>query len=85
MDARVGKLHPDGQVIKIFSRQQAKTHKLSVNVNAEVGTRLHELAFQGRFSESSIVDIALRDLFKRGNNVVLVEFLRDRGATLRRK
>ncbi len=86
MEGRIGRLKStDGQVVQISSRQPAKAHKLSVNVTGEVGSRLHELAFQGRVSESSIVDIALRDLFKRGNNIVLVELLRDRGATLRRK
>jgi len=59
--------------------------KLSVNVSGEIGGRLRRLAFDERLSESSIVEIALAQLF--GKNVhdgALGKFLRDHGASLRR-
>jgi predicted transcriptional regulator len=59
--------------------------KLSVNVSAEIGGRLRRLAFDERLSESSIVEIALSQLFgKILNDSALGRFLRDHGATLRR-
>jgi hypothetical protein len=59
--------------------------KLSVNVSAEVGTRLRRFAFDERLSESSIVEIALHQLFaKNPSEATLAKFLREHGATLRR-
>lgn len=59
--------------------------KLSVNVSFDIGARLRRLAFDERFSESSIVEIALVQLFgKHLNDGALGKFLRDQGATLRR-
>lgn len=59
--------------------------KFSINVSADVGTRLKELAFQQRLSESSIVEVALKHLFSRVDDDVLGAFLRQNGACLRRK
>lgn len=58
--------------------------KLSVNVSAAVGERLRKLAFEERISESSIVEIALQELFNVSPAPELGAFLRERGATLRR-
>jgi hypothetical protein len=59
--------------------------KLSVNVAAEVGMRLRRFAFEERLSESSIVEIALHQLFARNTSeITLAKFLRDHGASLRR-
>lgn len=58
--------------------------KLSVNVTRNVGARLRRLAFDQRVSESSIVEIALEVLFSRMTDSELAEFLRERGASLRR-
>ena len=62
-----------------------RAHKLSVNVSYEVGQRLKRLAFEQRLSESSIVEVALMLLFGRGDDEHLGVFLRQRGASLRRK
>jgi hypothetical protein len=59
--------------------------KLSVNVSGEIGTRLREVAFQQRLSESSIVEVALGLLFRRSDGPSLGSVLRQHGATLRRK
>jgi hypothetical protein len=59
--------------------------KLSVNVPADQGDRLRTLAFEQRVSESSIVQVALRLLFARGDDAAVGTILRDHGATLRRR
>jgi len=59
--------------------------KLSVNVSADVGARLRRVAFDERLSESSIVEIALAQLFgKNSGDGSLGRFLREHGASLRR-
>ena len=58
--------------------------KLSVNVSAEVGWRLRKVAFEERLSESSIVEIALEQLFVRTTEATVGKFLREHGASLRR-
>lgn len=59
--------------------------KLSVNVSGEIGRRLRRFAFDERLSESSIVEIALEQLFaKEETEPMLARFLRDQGASLRR-
>ncbi len=58
--------------------------KLSVNVTHDVGSRLRKIAFQERLSESSIVEIALESLFAKSTDAQIGNFLRDRGASLRR-
>jgi hypothetical protein len=59
--------------------------KLSVNVSEEIGTRLRQVAFEQRLSESSIVEVALGLLFRRIDGPSLGTVLRQHGATLRRK
>ena len=59
--------------------------KLSVNVSEEVGSRLRQIAFEQRLSESSIVEIALGLLFRRSDGQALGTLLRQHGATLRRR
>ncbi|HEY1727426.1 MAG TPA: hypothetical protein VGG22_03485 [Candidatus Baltobacteraceae bacterium] len=59
--------------------------KLSVNVSEEIGTRLRQVAFEQRLSESSIVEVALGLLFRRSDGPTLGSVLRQHGATLRRK
>jgi predicted transcriptional regulator len=59
--------------------------KLSVNVSPEIGSRLRRLAFDERLSESSIVEVALGQLFaKIATDAGLGRFLREHGASLRR-
>jgi hypothetical protein len=59
--------------------------RFTVNISAEVGEELRNIAFTHRVSESSIVEIALRQLFRRVNAAALGTFLRDHGACLRRR
>ncbi|MBV9015385.1 MAG: hypothetical protein JO030_07670 [Candidatus Eremiobacteraeota bacterium] len=59
--------------------------RFTVNLSADVGTELREIAMANRISESSIVEIALRQLFRRVSAPALGAFLRERGACLRRR
>ena len=59
--------------------------RITVNLSDEIGDRLHDVARQCRVSESSVVEIALRQLFRRVNPTALAVFLRGQGACLRRR
>ncbi|HKU81005.1 MAG TPA: hypothetical protein VJP76_02460 [Candidatus Tumulicola sp.] len=59
--------------------------KFSINLPSMVGTKLKETAFHQHLSESSIVEVALKQLFSRISPDVLGSFLRQNGACLRRK
>ncbi|HZZ65143.1 MAG TPA: hypothetical protein VFE17_06580 [Candidatus Baltobacteraceae bacterium] len=63
----------------------ANAVKFSVNISAEVGTELKRIAFENRVSESSVIEIALRQLFGRVSKERLGVFLRQNGACLRRR
>jgi hypothetical protein len=78
----VDRQHLDGHV---DDQLASSTIKLSANVSADVGQRLRELAHVQRFSESSIVDVALKLFFALGDDAELGGILVDLGATLRRK
>jgi len=58
--------------------------RFTVNLSAEIAAQLHEIAARHRVSESSIVEVALRQLLRRVSGEALGVFLRDRGACLRR-
>jgi hypothetical protein len=59
--------------------------RFTVNLSAEVSSELRDRANEHRVSESSIVEIALRQLFRRVSAPALGVFLRDNGACLRRR
>ena len=59
--------------------------RFTVNLSADVGVELRDIATTHRVSESSIVEIALRQLFRRVSAPALGTFLRERGACLRRR
>jgi hypothetical protein len=63
----------------------ANAMKFSVNIASDVGVELKRTAFENRVSESSIIEIALRQLFGRVTNERLATFLRQNGACLRRR
>jgi predicted transcriptional regulator len=76
---------PRGVLIAGNSALPSTAVKLSVNVSADVGARLRRFAFDERLSESSIVEIALHQLFTRNpSEAALARFLREHGASLRR-
>lgn len=76
---------PRGLIGSANSNVPDSSVKLSVNVCAEVGMRLRRFAFEERLSESSIVEVALQQLFARNpSEVTLAKFLREHGASLRR-
>jgi hypothetical protein len=59
--------------------------RITVNLARDVGEELHDIAARYRVSESSIVEIALRQLFRRITPAALGAFLRDHGGCLRRR
>ena len=67
------------------TKRATGTMKLSINVAEDLGSRLRTLAFNERVSESSIVEVALALFYEAGDDEVLAELLRARGASLRRK
>lgn len=59
--------------------------RVTVNFADDIGDRLRDIALECRVSESSVVEIALRQLFRQVNPSMLAAFLRGRGACLRRR
>ncbi|MBV8344288.1 MAG: hypothetical protein JO190_04740 [Candidatus Eremiobacteraeota bacterium] len=65
--------------------QPENAQRFTANLSSEVAAELRDIAERHRVSESSIVEIALRQLFRRVSGPALGVFLRDRGACLRRR
>ena len=63
----------------------ANAMRFTVNIAQDVGDQLKEIAFENRVSESSIIEVALRQLFRRVGPAQLGAFLRLNGACLRRR
>ena len=59
--------------------------KFSINLSADLGNELKQIAFQQRVSESSIIEVALRQIFHRISPDRLGAFLKQNGACLRRR
>lgn len=76
---------PNGRQISAEVGNSANALKFSVNLSSDIGTELKRIAFEHRVSESSIIEIALRQLFRRVTQERLGAFLRQNGACLRRR
>lgn len=63
----------------------ANAMRFTVNISQDVGDQLKEIAFANRVSESSVIEVALRQLFRRVTPSALGAFLRQNGACLRRR
>ena len=63
----------------------ANAMRFTVNISQDVGDQLKEIAFEHRVSESSIIEVAIRQLLRRVTPSTLGTFLRQNGACLRRK
>jgi predicted transcriptional regulator len=59
--------------------------RFTVNLSAEIAAELRAVATRHRVSESSIVEIALRQLLRRVSASALGAYLREHGACLRRR
>lgn len=59
--------------------------RITVNLSGAIGDVLRSSAGQCRVSESAIVEIALRQLFRRVSPATLGAFLRENGGCLRRR
>lgn len=63
----------------------ANAMRFTVNLSQDVGDQLRDIAFEHRVSESSVIEVALRQLFRRVTPAALGTFLRQNGACLRRR
>ncbi|HEX3368826.1 MAG TPA: hypothetical protein VHS56_04545 [Candidatus Cybelea sp.] len=63
----------------------ADAQRFTVNIAAEVAAELRSIAAKHRVSESSVVEISLRQLFRRIAPATMGGFLHDHGACLRRR
>jgi hypothetical protein len=63
----------------------AESARVTVNLAAEIAGELRDVAAQHGVSESSVVEIALRQLLRQVPAGALGVFLRGRGACLRRR
>jgi hypothetical protein len=63
----------------------ADAQRFTVNIAGDVAGELRGIATKHRVSESSVVEIALRQLFRRVSAPSLGAFLREHGACLRRR
>jgi hypothetical protein len=63
----------------------ADAQRFTVNIAADVAGELRAAAAKHRVSESSVVEIALRQLFRRVGAPSMGAFLREHGACLRRR
>jgi hypothetical protein len=59
--------------------------RITVNLSGEIGDELRRTALRCSVSESSIVEVALRQLFRRFDAPTLSGFLLEQGACLRRR
>jgi len=75
-----------GVVSEISARvgQPDNAQRITVNLSGEIGEELRDTALRCSVSESSIVEIALRQLFRRVRPAAIGAFLREHGACLRR-
>ena len=63
----------------------AEAQRFTVNIAGDVAAELRGIATKHRVSESSVVEIALRQLFRRVGTPAIGMFLREHGACLRRR
>lgn len=66
------------------AREVDALYKLSINLSDTVAQRLRRMAFDHSVSESSIIEVALKELFRSAPAAQLGDFLKRRGANLRR-
>jgi hypothetical protein len=59
--------------------------RFTVNIASDVAEELRSIGQKYRVSESSVVEIALRQLFRRVGQASLGSFLREHGACMRRR
>jgi len=62
-----------------------RAQRITVNLSGEASDELRTIAVRCSVSESSIVEIALRQLFRRVGPAALGSFLREHGGCLRRR
>lgn len=76
---------PGGSGISAQIGVPGDAQRFTVNIAADVAEELRDLARKHRVSESSVVEISLRQLFRRVGVSAMGNFLREHGACLRRR
>jgi hypothetical protein len=66
-------------------RKPLKISTVSHTLETTVAERLRHFAFHERVSESAVIEYALREFFRTGDDAALGHRLREAGAALRRK
>ena len=69
---------------QILETGRARTNKVSHSLDGSVAARLKQLAYSGRVSESSIIELLLREFFALGDDETLGRIIRDSALTQRR-
>jgi hypothetical protein len=82
---RLKRVSGDDLILSQRVGDPANAQRFTVNLSSEIAAELRDIAGRHRVSESSVVEVALRHLFRRVSAPALGTFLRDRGACLRRK
>lgn len=85
-----GAIHPTRirvpETATAFSRVEAPKHvRLSHSLNASMASRIRDLAYETRTSESAIVECALWLFFKNDEQVSLAAYLHEAGIAPRRR
>ena len=65
--------------------EAANAARFTVNISEDVARQLRQVAYEHRVSESSVIEVALRQLLRRISPAALGAFLRQNGACLRRR
>ena len=74
-----------GPVLSAIVGDAQNAMRFTVNVSEEIGTILRQTAFDNQVSESSVIEVSLRQLFRRVSPPLLGAFLVQHGACLRRR
>jgi hypothetical protein len=76
-----------GMTIELSARvgDPDNAQRITVNLSGEISDELRRIAARCSVSESSVVEIALRQLFRRVGPSALGAFLREHGGCLRRR
>jgi hypothetical protein len=62
-----------------------EAQRITVNLAGDIAKQLHAVAERHHVSESSVVEIALREMLRQIGPLALGSFLRENGGCLRRR
>ena len=83
--SRQARLAPAPKTTPATSMPRASVAKVSHTLDVDLADHLEEFAFRQRFSESAVIEFALRRFFESGADEELGGILRESGAGRRRR